>query len=113
MIYLPIEEVNDYACFTVYDKDTIRAYYTTPSHNSNSNYTDFYINSNYITKEGNQSWSNFSTLPVCMDRNNITTSYVYRTDFWSILLVFIIMVGGTWFLISKLIKTFFRGFKRY
>ena len=27
-IYLPIENVNDFACYTVQDKDTIRAYKT-------------------------------------------------------------------------------------
>lgn len=111
MIYLPIEEVNDYACFTVLDKDTIRAYNKTPTYNSSSSYTDFFINSNYLTREGTQTWGSYSTLPVCMDRNKITTSYMYRLDLSSILIIFIIIVGGGWFLISKLVKTFFRGFK--
>ena len=47
-IYLPIDNVSDFACYSVYDKDTVRAYYTKPALDSSSEYVDFYINKNGI-----------------------------------------------------------------
>ena len=42
-IYLPIDNVSDFACYSVYDKDTIRAYYTQPHIDSSSEYVDLSI----------------------------------------------------------------------
>ena len=89
-IYLPIENVNDFACYSIYDKDTIRAYYTKPALDSSSNYVDFYINSHYLQKTGTQSWGQWnSSLPTCLSSDLITTDYYYRNDFPSILIKFI------------------------
>lgn len=91
-IYLPIENVNDFACFSVYDKDTIRAYKTQPQLESSSEYVDFYINSHYLQNTGTQSWGQWQNyLPTCITKSSITTDVYYRNDFDSILIIFLIL----------------------
>ena len=108
-IYLPIENVNDFACYSIYDKDTIRAYYTKPALDSSSNYVDFYINSHYLQKTGTQSWGQWnSSLPTCLSSDLITTDYYYRNDFPDILLIFIIFAIVGIYLPFKLISRIFR-----
>lgn len=91
-IYLPVYDVNDYACYSVLDKDTIRAYKTQPQLDSSSEYVDFYINSHYLQKTGIQSWGQWnSSLPTCFTKSSITTDVYYRNDFDSILIIFLIL----------------------
>lgn len=91
-IYLPIENVNDFACYSVFDKDTIRAYKTQPQLDSTSEYVDFYINSHYLQKTGTQSWGQWNnTLPICLTKSSITTDVYYRNDFDSVLIIFLIL----------------------
>ena len=112
-IYLPVEDLSDYACYTVYSSDVIRAYVVRPANNSSSDYVNFYINSHYFTTEGTQTWSNYSSLPVCENVSKFTTSYAYRNDFADILIIALIIIGSVWFLCSKLFKTLLKGRKRY
>lgn len=108
-IYLPINNLNDFACYSIYDKDTLRAYYTKPAFDSSSNYVDFYINSHYLQKTGTQSWGQWNTsLPTCLSSNSITTDYYYRNDFPDILLIFIIFAIVGIYLPFKLISRIFR-----
>ena len=108
-IYLPIDNVNDFACYSIYDKDTLRAYYTKPALDSSSNYVDFYINSHYLQKTGTQSWGQWnSSLPTCLSSDTITTDYYYRNDFPDILLIFIIFAIVGIYLPFKLISRIFR-----
>ena len=108
-IYLPIDNVNDFACYSIYDKDTVRAYYTKPALDSSSNYVDFYINSHYLQKTGTQSWGQWnSSLPTCLSSDLITTDYYYRNDFPDILLIFIIFAIVGIYLPFKLISRIFR-----
>lgn len=108
-IYLPIDNVNDFACYSIYDKDTVRAYYTKPALDSSSNYVDFYINSHYLQKTGTQSWGQWnSSLPTCLSSDLITTDYYYRNDFPDILLIFIIFAIIGIYLPFKLISRIFR-----
>ena len=111
MIYVP--DLENYECFVVRSEEVIRAYEEIPQNNTTITYRDYYYNSNYLYNDGEQSFSNYTTLPVCLSSEMVTDNFYYRNDFADILIIFIIMVGGAWFLISKLIKTFFRGFKRY
>ncbi len=91
-IYLPIDNFNDFACYSVYDKDTIRAYYTQPQLDSSSNYVDFYINSHYLQKTGTQSWGQWnSSLPFCLSKSSFTNDVYYRNDFDSVLIIFLIL----------------------
>lgn len=108
-IYLPIDNVNDFACYSVIDNDTIRAYYTQPQIDSSSDYVDFYINSHYLQKTGTQSWGQWnSSLPTCLSSDSITTDYYYRNDFPDILLIFIIFAIVGIYLPFKLISRIFR-----
>lgn len=112
MIYVP-DDTTFNKCYVVQGEGVIRGYDKVPSNNTSYNYRDYYINSSYIYRDGTGSWSQYSTLPICLSSDTITNSYVYRNDFASILIIFMLLVGGTWFLVSKLIKTLFHGFKRY
>lgn len=113
-VYVPVENISDYACYSVYDRETIRAYKIKPGVNISTEYTDFYINSNYLEKSGTQTWGNYTqTFPVCLATEELTNSYAYRNDFADILIIFIVFVFVIYFIISKLLKTFFRGFRRF
>lgn len=107
MIYVPNQ---NYACYVVQDSNTIRAYHTQPNYNSTVNYTDYYVNSHYLEKVGQQTWGNYNTtLPTCMDKNLITNNFYYRNDFDSILIIFLIM---SIFCFYIPLKIFSRLFKR-
>lgn len=112
MIYVP-DDANFNGCYVVQSDGVIRAYDRVPQNNVSYNYRDYYINSSYIYRDGNGTWSQYATLPICLDNDIITHNYVYRNDFASILIIFVLMVGIVWFLISKLIKTLLRGHGRY
>ena len=110
-VYLPIDNVNDFACYSVLDKDTIRAYSSRPQINTSSNYVDFYINSHYLEKEGTQTWgSHVAYLPECISSDAITTDFYYRNDMSQILIMFIILCI---FIFYIPIKVFLRLFRRF
>lgn len=110
-IYLPIDNFDEFACYSVYDKDTIRAYVNMPQIDSSSRYVDFFINSHYLQKEGTQSWGQFTQyLPTCISKNSFTNNYYYRNDFTSSLLIFTIFAI---FGILIPIKIFVRLFRRF
>ena len=112
MIYVP--DLENYKCYVVRDTNTLRAYKKIPEKNSEIEYRDYYINSHYLYQDGIQSFGSYTTyLPVCLDNKKLTTLYNYRNDFADIMIIYAIMTFTIWFLSSKLIKTFFRGFRRY
>ena len=108
MIYVP--DTENYKCFVVRSESTIRAYKEIPTNNSNVDYRDYYFNANYLYQDGNQSFSQYTTLPVCLDNSLITDSIYYRNDFDSILVIFLIMAIFC-FLIP--LKVFIRLFRRF
>lgn len=110
-VYLPIDNVNDYKCYSVFDKDTIRAYYEFPILDSQINYTDFYINSHYLEKDGVQRFYNSSYLPICLPTDSITTDLFYRTDLYQCLIIFVLLVLIMFWAPLKL--TWFRLFRRF
>lgn len=110
MIYVP--DLTNYKCFVVRSEEVIRAYKEIPKNNTEIAYRDYYYNSNYLYNDGTQSFSNYTTLPTCLDNSVLTDAYVYRNDFYDILFIFLGLIGFCWFFISKLVKTFFRGHKR-
>lgn len=108
-IYVPESSIYN-NCYVVYNEDIIRAYDRIPSHNSDYNYRDYYINSSYIYKDGYGSWSQYSTLPICLDSDVITNDYYYRLDFPGILLMFfIINIFGIFIPIKIFSKIFKKG----
>lgn len=78
-------------CYVVQSSDVIRGYNKIPQNNTNYEYRDYYINSNYIYKDGTGTWSNYTTLPICLSSNVITNDFYYRNDFDSILVMLLIM----------------------
>lgn len=110
-IYLPVDNVSDFACYSVYDKDTIRAYYTQPQLDSSSDYVDFYVNNHYLEKTGNQSWGQWQNyLPVCLPKESITNELYYRNDFADSLIIFIIFCIFTFYIPIKIFVRLFRRF---
>lgn len=108
-IFLPVDNVSDFACYSVFDKDTIRAYYTQPQVDSSSDYIDFYINNHYLEKSGTQSWGQWSNyLPVCLPSNSITNDFYYRNDFADILIIFTIMCLFGLYLPLKIFSKLFK-----
>lgn len=107
-IYLPINSVNDFACYSVLDKDTIRAYRTKPTINGSSNYVDFFINSHYLQKQGIQTWGQWTDyLPTCISTDTITTDYYFRTDMPDILVMVFIVAICVIYLPYKIIARLF------
>lgn len=107
MIYIPD---TSYACYVVQSEGVIRAYENTPQTNVTTNYRDYYINSNYIFRDGSQNFGSYTSLPTCLSRDVLTDSPYYRTDFDSILVIFMIM-SIFCFLIP--LKVFIRLFRRF
>lgn len=107
MIYVPD---TSYACYVVRDETTIRAYEQMPQRNREVDYRDYFYNSNYLYQDGTQSFSNYSTLPVCLDSSLITNEVYYRNDFDSILIIFLIMCIFCFYLPLKIFVRLFRRF---
>ena len=111
-IYLPVDNVIDFSCYSVRDKDTIRAYKVKPALDSNSDYVDFYINSHYLQRSGIESWGQWSSnLPVCLPNSSITNKIEYRTDYLESILLFVLILFILFWLPLKL--TFLRFFRRF
>lgn len=107
MIYVPNDE---YSCYVVQDKDTIRAYHTRPYSNSTISYTDYFINSHYLERTGQQSFGNYAQLPTCISNENITSNVFYRNDFDNILVIFFLIVIFVVVIPTKVVFRFFRRF---
>lgn len=113
MIYVPDLS---YECYVIQNADTIRAYKTKPynpgyNQSINIEYRDFYINSNYIYQDGTQQFGSYSTLPTCHDKNNLTDDFYYRNDFDSILIILFIFLFLVYFIVKKIVRVFFLGFR--
>lgn len=107
-IYVP--DLENYECFVVRDEEVIRAYEEIPTYNSTVIFRDYYINSNYIFNDGVQQFSNYSTLPSCLDKSNLTSDVYYRNDFDSILVIFLILSIFCFYIPIKIFMRLFRRF---
>ena len=107
-IYVP--DLENYECFVIRDENIIRAYQKTPMHNSTIDYRDYYYNSNYMFQDGSQNFSQYSTLPVCLPKENLTNDFYYRNDFDKILFIFLVFFL---FIIYFPYKIFSRFFGRW
>lgn len=99
-----------YQCYYIPSEGVIRAYEETPQNNRDIAYRDYYINSNYIYKDGIQSFGSYSSLPSCLDNNVLTNEVYYRNDFDSILIIFIILIMFCFYYPFKIIG---RAFGRW
>lgn len=84
-IYIPIDNTYN-KCYVVQSEGVIRAYDKVPTTNTNYNYRDYYIKSDYIYREGTGNWGQYATLPICLDSDIITNDFYYRLDITSILI---------------------------
>lgn len=106
LIYVP--EYNNGNCAYIYNSDIIRVYDSLPTHNSVVNYKDYYIKSSYIYNEGSTNFGNYSTLPVCIANDRITTDVYYRNDFVYILVIFFLMSWICFYIPWKILLRLFR-----
>lgn len=107
-IFVP--EDNTYnKCYVVQNEDVIRGYSVVPANNISYTYRDYYINSDYIYKDGSGSWSQYTSLPVCLSQDVITHEDFYRLDYYKSLIIFVIFFV---FIIYFPIKIIFKFFKR-
>lgn len=73
-------------CYVVQSEGVIRGYEEVPQTNRTINYRDYYINSDYIYRDGTQIFSSYSTPPTCLASSVITNDYWYRLDLTNVLL---------------------------
>ena len=92
-VYVPVSAINDYSCYVIYDPNTIRAYLDSP-HLGDNAYTDFYISSHYLEKNGVQNISSSIEFPQCENINRFTNDYWYRLDLAHIIVIvsFILLI---------------------
>ena len=107
MIFMPSDSTYN-KCYVVQSEGVIRGYDRIPSNNTNYNYRDYYINSNYIYRDGQGTWSQYTTLPTCLSTSVITNDFYYRNDFWAICIIFLTLFFFVIFLPFKLFQRFFR-----
>lgn len=108
-IYLPVDNVSDFACYSIRSSEYIRAYKNMPQINSSSDYVDFYINSHYLEFEGTQTWGSYiSNLPTCISELSITNNPIYRNDFDSILIIFSFFLVFCFYFPTKLVFKLFK-----
>lgn len=109
MIFVP-ETTTYNKCYVVQSEGVIRGYDTYPRNNVSYNYRDYYINSSYIYRDGNGSWSQYTTLPTCLSDSVITNDFYYRQDLPNILVMFLIInVFGIYLPIKIFSKLFRKG----
>lgn len=109
MIYVP--DVENYKCFVVQNEEVIRAYESLPKNNSVVDYRDYYINSSYIYKDGQQQFSNYATLPTCLAENVVTDSIYYRNDLPSIFIIFLTLAFVCLYCPYRIFNRLFRRYR--
>lgn len=105
-IYVP-EDSTYNKCYVVQSEGVIRGYDRSPTNNSNYNYRDYYIKSDYIYKDGTGTWSQYTTLPICLNDSIITNDYWYRTDITNILINVTIIILFGMYLPFRIFKSLF------
>lgn len=106
-IYLP--EYSNNNCIVVRDKDTIRVYENQPRQDGNYyNYTDYYINSHYLTNTGASQFSQYSTLPNCRNHSEFTSEVFYRNDYSDICIIFVCLCIFVFLIPTKIFMRLFR-----
>lgn len=106
MLYVP--NIENYKCVVVRSEQAIRAYKEVPTNNSTIDYDDYYIQSNYISQSGQQTFSNYTTLPTCIDESYLTDDWLYMVDSYQIFLIIISIL----IIIGMGFKLMFRFFRR-
>ena len=109
MIYVP-EDSTYNKCYVVQIQGVIRGYDRIPTNNANYNYRDYYIDSDYIYRDGSGTWSQYSTLPTCIISSDITNDIMYRHDIDRSLIIFFILSIFAFYIPIKIFMRLFRRF---
>lgn len=105
-IFVP--EDNTYnKCYVIQNEEVIRGYEEVPQNNRTINYRDYYIKSDYIYRDSSQTFSQYSTLPVCLSSSILTNDYWYRLDITNVLINFTILVLFCIYLPFRIVKSLF------
>lgn len=107
MIYVPDYESGN--CAYMYSNNVLRVYESTPRQNTTISYVDYMVDNHYLFRNGETTFSSYSTLPTCLNSNVITTNFSYRTDLADILIIFFLIIGFVFFVISRLWRALFKG----
>ena len=111
MIYLPVEVKNS-NCAYMYDKDTIRVYEEVPRYNATINYTDYFINSDYLSRSGATTFGSYGTINYsCISPDKFTTNAIYRLDITNIFILAFILIFFGWFIVRTLLRRLLYGRK--
>lgn len=109
MIFVPRDTTFN-KCYVIQSEGVIRGYDTIPRNNTSYNYRDYYIRSDYIYRDGEGTWSSYTTLPSCISSDNITNDYWYRVDISNVLIMFLIInIFGIFIPIKIFSKLFRKG----
>ena len=109
-VYVPNYESNN--CAYMQSNNVLRVYEEQPQANSTLSYIDYMVDNHYLYRTGTSVFTSYSTLPTCIDSQNITTNFYYRTDFDSILFIFAILFLFIIYIPLKLLSRLFgRWFK--
>lgn len=99
-------------CATVYSSNTLRVFDSVPANSTTITYTDYFLNSHYLSRTGSYSFDSSELLPSCISSDNISTDYWYRNDFDSILVIlFILLIICIYFPIRLISRIFGRWLK--
>lgn len=109
MIYVP-EDTTYNKCYVIQNENVIRGYDRVPQNNTSYNYRDYYYNSNYYYRDGNGTWSQYTTLPICLSNSVITNNVWYKNDIDKSLVIFFIL---SIFIVYIPYKLFSRVFGRW
>jgi len=90
-IYVPSDSTYN-KCYVVQSEGVIRAYDHTPQNNISYNYRDYFIDSDYIYRDGTGTWGQYTTLPICLSSDDITNDFYYRNDIDKIFIIFCVLV---------------------
>lgn len=108
-IYVP-QDATYNKCYVVQSEGVIRGYNKSPAYNTDYSYRDYYINSDYIYKDGTGSWGNSSYygLPVCLSQEVVTNEVYYRIDYDKSLFIFLIFALVIFYIPTKVFLQIFR-----
>lgn len=107
MIYLPSFTNNNCIILDNLQNGYIRVYSNKPTSNSTVSYTDYFIDSHYVSRVGTQNFSNNVNVN-CVSHDQFTTDYLYRNDLFDIFGVYFIII----FIFSYILTRFMMAFRK-
>lgn len=107
-IYVP--DIVSTNCAYMQSNNVLRVYEHEPQAGQTVSYIDYFVDNHYLYRTGSTSFSAYSTFPQCIAFENTTQDFFYRTDFDSILVIFLIL---SIFVVYLPLKLFSRLFGRW